>query len=239
MGSGMNATIALAQPVLSQLTPRLRSLDLSGPAGRLEAIVNEGDPDAPFAALVCHPHPLGGGNLHSKVVYHAMKVLNEPRWGFHWPVLRFNFRGTGTSEGVHDGEAEADDVLAALSWLQYEFNRPIVLAGFSFGAAMAIAACCSGNQSSASVRALIALGLPTRNGDRIYHYPRFEQNPLPKLFISGDHDEFAPADQLTRIVASVADPKKLALVPGSDHFFTGHLTAMQKLLAAWLKEQLQ
>jgi alpha/beta superfamily hydrolase len=233
----MTATIALTQPVLSQVTSRLRSVDLAGPAGRLEAVVNEGAPDAPFAALICHPHPLGGGNLHNKVVYHAMKVLNEPRWGFNSPVLRFNFRGTGTSEGVHDGEAEAEDVHAALRWLQKEYQRPIVLAGFSFGAAMAIAACC-GSQSI-DVRALVALGLPAQNGDRVYRYPSLEKLTLPKLFISGDHDQFAPAHRLTQIVATAADPKKLALIQGSDHFFTGHLTAMQKLLAAWLKEHTQ
>jgi uncharacterized protein len=234
----MNATIALAQTDLSQLTPRLRSLDLTGPAGRLEAVLNEGNPDAPFAAIVCHPHPLGGGNLHNKVVYHAMKVLNEPRWGFNFPVLRFNFRGTGTSEGVHDGHSEADDVLAALRWLQYEFNRPIILAGFSFGAAMAIAACCSSSQATPSVRALVALGLPTQNGERIYRYPTVKL-PISKFFISGDHDQFAPADLLSQTVASMADPKELAFIQGSDHFFTGHIAAMQKLLAAWLKEQMQ
>jgi len=235
----MNATIALAQPVLSPLTPRLRSLELAGHAGRLEAVLNEGDPDARFAALVCHPHPLGGGSLHNKVVYHVMKVLNEPRWGFNFPVLRFNFRGAGTSEGSHNGDSEANDVLAALSWLQYEFNRPIVLAGFSFGAAMAIAACCSANPSPAKVRALVALGLPTQNGNRIYQYPSFGHDALPKFFISGDHDQFAPTHQLTKIVASMADPKELALIQDSDHFFTGQTTAMQKVLAAWLKEQLQ
>ena len=212
-------------------------MDLTGPAGRLEAVVNEGSPDSPFAALVCHPHPLGGGNLHNKVVYHAMKVLNEPRWGFNWPVLRFNFRGAGTSDGAHDGEAEAGDVLAALKWLHNEYQLPIVLAGFSFGAAMAIAAC-SGNRS-ANIRALVALGLPTQNGERVYRYPALENLSLPKLFISGDHDQFAPAHLLTQIVASAADPKKLALIQGSDHFFTGHLTAMQKLLAVWLKEHTQ
>ena len=94
------------------------------------------------AALVCHPHPLGGGTLHNKVVYHAMKVLNAPEWGFGWPVLRFNFRGTGLSEGVHDGEAEAGDVGAASKWLENEYNLPLVVVGFSFGAAMALAACC-------------------------------------------------------------------------------------------------
>ena len=66
-------------------------------------VLNQGAPGARFAALVCHPHPLGGGNLHNKVVYHAMKVLNDAAWGLGCPVLRFNFRGTGLSEGAHDG----------------------------------------------------------------------------------------------------------------------------------------
>ena len=88
-------------------SPGLRSLDLHGPAGRLEALLNEGSPDAPYTALLCHPHPKGGGTLHSKVIYHAMKVVNDPAWGFGWPALRFNFRGTGLSEGVHDGLAES------------------------------------------------------------------------------------------------------------------------------------
>src|ERR1700741_1965995 len=105
--------------------------DLRGPAGKLESILNAGAENAPFAALVCHPHPLGGGTLHNKVVYHAMKSLQS----FGLPVLRFNFRGTGLSEGVHDyGEGEQDDVLAALDWLDREFGRPVLFAGFSFGA---------------------------------------------------------------------------------------------------------
>jgi predicted alpha/beta-fold hydrolase len=116
---------------------------LAGPAGRLEALVNEGAPAAPFAALICHPHPLGGGSMHNKVVYHAMKVLNDPQWGLGWPVLRFNFRGTGLSQGVHDGHAEAGDVLAAIEWLENEFRLPLVVVGFSFGAMMALSACCS------------------------------------------------------------------------------------------------
>ena len=118
----------------------LRSIDLRGPAGRLEALVNDGSPDAPYAALVCHPHPKGGGTLHNKVVYHAMKALNAPEFGLGWPVLRFNFRGTGLSEGTHDGRAETEDVLAALSWLENEYNRPLFVAGFSFGAAMSLLA---------------------------------------------------------------------------------------------------
>src|ERR1035437_9248146 len=106
----MITAIAPAQASRTPGAAMLRSVSLPGPAGRLEALVNEGAPDAPFAALVCHPHPLGGGSMHSKVVYHVMKALNEPEWGLGWPVLRFNFRGTGLSQGAHDGEAEAGDV---------------------------------------------------------------------------------------------------------------------------------
>ncbi len=235
----MNATTALTQPVMSFAPPGLLSLDIAGPAGRLEAVVNQGSPEAPFAALICHPHPLGGGNLHNKVVYHTMKVFNEPRWGFNWPALRFNFRGTGSSDGVHDGDAEAGDVLAALRWLRNKFDRPIVLAGFSFGAAMAISACACTGPSAAGVRSLVALGLPTQNGGRPYSYTALDHLAMPKLFVSGDHDQFAPADELSQIVASASDPKKFSLIPDADHFFTGHLAAMQKQLAAWLKEQVQ
>jgi alpha/beta superfamily hydrolase len=119
----MMELIASAQPRPCPETATLRSVNLTGPAGRLEALLNEGSPDAPFAALVCHPHPLFGGTMHNKVVYHAMKVLNDPAWGLCWPVLRFNFRGTGLSQGVHDGHAEDGDVLAALDWLENEYKR--------------------------------------------------------------------------------------------------------------------
>ena len=146
-------------------------------------MLNEGSPEAAFAAVICHPHPLGGGSLHNKVVYHAMKAMNAPEWGLHptdedlsvgtpglgWPVLRFNFRGTGRSEGVHHGSAETGDVLAALHWLENEYNLPLVVTGFSFGAAMALAACC-GNVDRAlhtmNIRALIAIGLPVRSRNR-------------------------------------------------------------------------
>ena len=91
-----------------------------------------------YAALVCHPHPLFGGTLHNKVVFHAMKALNS----FGFPVLRFNFRGTGLSQGEHDhGRGEMDDVRAALDWLERNIHLPIVFAGFSFGAAVGLRAC--------------------------------------------------------------------------------------------------
>jgi hypothetical protein len=77
----------------------LRSVDLAGPAGRLEALLNPGSPDAPFAALVCHPHPLAGGTMHNKVVYHAMKALNDPAWGLALPVLALQLSRHGPEPG--------------------------------------------------------------------------------------------------------------------------------------------
>ena len=103
----------------------IRTLFLDGPAGRLEALVNAGSPNATHAAVVAHPHPLFGGTMHNKVVFHAMKALHS----FGFPVLRFNFRGTGLSEGAHDGRDEVRDVETALAWLKqrvcaaYPFRR--------------------------------------------------------------------------------------------------------------------
>jgi hypothetical protein len=230
-------------PAPAKFSARLRRVDLAGPAGKLEAVVNEGAPDAPFTALVCHPHPKGGGTLHNKVVYHAMKVLNDPAWGLSVPVLRFNFRGTGLSQGAYDGALEADDVLAAMDWLENEYNLPLVVAGFSFGAAMAISACCGSGQNHDhvrnDVRALVALGLPTQSSGRNYEYHSLAQCALPKLFLSGADDQFAPASQLAQVAAAAAEPKRLVLIPRGDHFFDAQLMPMQQALAGWLKEQLQ
>src|SRR6202142_3579845 len=117
----------------------IRSLFLDGPAGRLEALLNGGAATATHAALVCHPHPVYGGTLHNKVVFHTMKALNS----FGFPVLRFNFRGAGLSHGEKDhGEGEVEDVRAALDWLDSEFHLPMVFAGFSFGAVVGLRAAC-------------------------------------------------------------------------------------------------
>ena len=201
--------------------------------------------------------------MHNKVVYHAMKALNDPAWGLEMPVLRFNFRGTGLSEGEHDDLAESGDVLAAIEWLESEYNRPVVVAGFSFGAAMALKACCGRDDAQVShpfdrnksngwgthlrapasetsnVRAVIALGLPTETSGHNYRYSFLSKCSLPKLFISGDRDLFAPAEQLRQVAADASEPKRLVLLPDADHFFTGHLEAMQRELAGWIKEQLQ
>jgi len=219
----------------------LRGVTIAGPAGKLEGLLNEGASDAPFAAVVCHPHPLGGGTMHNKVVYHAMQVMSRRQWGFELPVLRFNFRGVGLSEGRHDGEAEFEDVLAALDWLEREFARPIVVAGFSFGAAMALKACYGSDRVDLRVRAIAALGLPVGVPGRAYDYSflddsLLEATHLPKLFLSGERDEFTQPEQLESVVARAAEPKQLIFIPGADHFFTHQLSAMQQALAGWLKE---
>jgi alpha/beta superfamily hydrolase len=208
--------------------------DLHGPSGRLEAILNTGRDDAPFTALVCHPHPPSGGTMHTKAVYHAMKAFSH----FGLPVLRFNFRGTGLSDGVFDdGRGEQDDVRSALDWLDARFHRPILFAGFSFGAAIGMKACCG----DARVKGLAGLGLPVRAAERDYTYDFLAQCTPPKLFLSGDHDEFSPRGVLEEVIAKAPDPKKLVWIEGADHFFAGiptspapKLSQMQASMREWL-----
>jgi alpha/beta superfamily hydrolase len=209
--------------------PLLRSVDnLRGPAGRIEALLNAGQPEAPYAAVVCHPHPLFGGTMHNKVVYHAMKALQA----YGLPVLRFNFRGAGLSEGTHDnGHGERDDLRAALDWLHQEYGRPILFAGFSFGASVGLRVCCGDPR----VKGIAALGLPVRAGGREYHYSFLAGCLQPKLFISGTNDEYGPQAEVEAAVATAAPPAKLVMVPGADHFFAGKLEPVQRALSEWLE----
>jgi len=211
-------------------TSSIRSLFLTGPAGRLEALLNAGSPSATHAAVVCHPHPLYGGTLHNKVVFHAMKALN----GFGFPVLRFNFRGTGLSEDEHDnGIGEVEDVRAALDWLEQEFTLPVIFAGFSFGAAVGLRAA----YADPRVSALIALGLPAvAVEDRIYDFEFLRECTKPKLFVSGARDQFAPKGTLEALVSTFADPRKLVRIEAGDHFFEGRLKEMRLAIEDWVRE---
>jgi alpha/beta superfamily hydrolase len=210
----------------------IKSFFLNGPAGRLEALLNLGADNASHAALLCHPHPVYGGTLHNKVVFHAMKALNS--CGF--PVLRFNFRGAGLSEGEHaHGEGELDDVRVALDWLEREYLLPIVFAGFSFGAAVGLRAACPDQR----VRALISLGMPVAPiDDRRYDFNFLAACTKPKLFVSGSRDQFAPKAQLEQMIASVPDPKKLVFIEAADHFFAGRLRELRETMESWVKEVL-
>jgi uncharacterized protein len=211
-------------------TSTIRSLFLAGHAGRLEALLNAGSSTATHAALVCHPHPLFGGTLHNKVAFHAMKALNS----FGFPVLRFNFRGTGLSEGEHaNGVGEVDDVRVALDWLEREYTLPIVFAGFSFGAAVGLRAAYADDR----VRVLIALGLPAVPiEDRVYDFDFLHASMKPKLFVSGSRDQFGPAGILEALVKTFADPKKLIRIDAGDHFFEGRLREMREAVETWVKE---
>jgi len=205
----------------------LRTIDnLRGPAGRLEALLNAGAPNAPYAALVCHPHPLGGGTMHNKVVYHAMKAFQS----FGLPVLRFNFRGTELSEGEHDyGRGEQDDVRAALDWLEREYRLPILFAGFSFGSYVGLRACCG----DARVAGLVALGIPAHAEGRDYDYDFLRECPQPKLFISGTRDQFGPMDKVEAVVARAHEPKELVWISEADHFFASKLEDVRQAIRAW------
>lgn len=165
--------------------------------------------------------------MHNKVVYHAAKALNA----FGLPVLRFNFRGTGLSEGTHDhGRGERDDIRAALDWLEREYRRPIIFAGFSFGAATGLKTCCADQR----VLGLIALGTPLAVEQRLYTYSYLANCTKPKLMVSGDHDQFAPAANLREIFKLAAEPKEFVLVENADHFFEGKLPLMRRAITEWL-----
>jgi alpha/beta superfamily hydrolase len=209
----------------------IESFFLAGDAGKLEALLNFGAPDAAYACVVCHPHPLYGGTMHNKVVFHAMKALNA----FGFPVLRFNFRGVGTSAGAHDnGRGEIADVKVALDYLAGRFSAPILFVGFSFGAAIGLRAAVPHPQ----VAALIALGLPVNAEGREYTYAPLRESVQPKLLLSGGRDEFATPAQLAHIFAEAAEPKRLAIIPDADHFFTGHLEELRDAVSLWVREVL-
>ena len=213
----------------------IRSFFLNGPAGRLEALLNAGAPGATHAAVVCHPHPLFGGTLHNKVVFHTMKALNS----FGFPVLRMNFRGTGLSQGEHDyGNGEVDDVRTALDWLDAEFHLPLILGGFSFGAAVGLRAACADDR----VRAVIGVGTPVApvaadtEEPRVYTYEFLRDCGKPKLFVSGARDQFGPRTKLEAMVTSVPEPKKLVVIEGADHFFEGRLRELREAIELWVRE---
>jgi len=210
-------------------------LFLDGPAGRLEALLNAGSESATYVAVVAHPHPLFGGTLHNKVVFHTMKALSS----FGFPVLRFNFRGTGLSQGEHDqGKGEVDDVRAALDWMDAEYHLPLLFAGFSFGAAVGMRAACADPR----VKAVIGAGVPVvpvaeaSEEPRVYTLDFLRECSKPKLFVSGARDQFGPRARLEALVASVAEPKKLVIIEGGDHFFEGRLRELREAIENWVRE---
>ncbi len=174
--------------------------------------------------------------MHTKVVYHTMKVLSS----LGIPVLRFNFRGVGLSAGSFDqGRGEQEDVRSALDWLDRTFQRPILFAGFSFGSYIGLRACCTDPR----VTARIALGLPVRAAGRDYSYKFLDTCPGPLLAVSGSEDEFCPPAILHQILGTRAG-RRTVIISGADHFFQGtpsspavKLTEMQQAISAWIHEE--
>ncbi|HLK65064.1 MAG TPA: alpha/beta family hydrolase [Bryobacteraceae bacterium] len=197
---------------------RIESHWIAGPAGRLEALLEEPEDREPLlAVLVCHPHPLHGGTMHNKVVYRIARGLR----GGGAVVLRFNFRGAGTSEGKHAHLiGEIEDARAALAWLRERYpSLPFAMAGFSFGSRVITRLGCEMEDP----RWLMAVGFPTNFGSTEY----FEACRLPKILVQSTHDQYGPRVELEALYERLLPPKQLVWIESTDHFFVGGLDELE------------
>lgn len=191
---------------------RIETLFIPGPAGRIEALLEEPEDREPEqAALVCHPHPLHGGTMHNKVVHRMARGM---RHSGH-VVLRFNFRGVNLSEGKHDGGAgEVEDAQAALDLLRERYpTLPYSLAGFSFGSRVALRLA----QRCPGARRVIAVGFPAL-------YPGLEalrECPIPRIFVHSTKDSICAPAPAYEFYQSLSGEKQFLWVEAADHFF-GH-----------------
>ncbi len=203
----------------------IKAIELVGPAGRLEAVLMSPRQPPVAAGVICHAHPLYGGTLNMKVVFRAAKTLQ--RLGV--AALRFNFRAVGLSQGVHDeGQGEQDDVRAAVDELQTRFpGLPLIVGGFSFGAAMALRA----GARDPRVGALFSLGFPaTLISDTSF----LDEGSKPRLFIQCENDAFGSGDAIRGLVEGLPEPRSVVILPGGDHLFTGRLDELEQALGAWV-----
>lgn len=198
---------------------KIESPLIAGPAGKLEALLEEPEEGAPrFAALVCHPHPQHGGTMHNKVVYRLARGLRKAGA----VVLRFNYRGVNLSEGVYDhGIGETEDARACLEWLRSRYpHLPAMIAGFSFGSRIALRI----GAQRPDLRKVIAAGFPTVYKDRSYLDPC----QVARTFIHSTNDEFGPTDELAAVVAELDGPPELVFIESKDHFFVDALDAFEQ-----------
>ena len=172
--------------------------------------------------------------MHNKVVYQAAKTLHR----FGLPVARFNFRGVGQSAGTHDnGVGEVQDVMAVLNFVAEEYpGVPLLLAGFSFGSWVGLRAGCADQR----VTELIGLGLPVADpGMRDFSY--LDTCGKPKLLVTGEFDRFGPPHTLRSVVERFPENARqqtsVKIVRGGDHFFTGHLDALDQAISEWLQQR--
>ena len=199
--------------------------------GRLEAILKEPRGiQARGVALVLHPHPLGGGTMHNKVVFRAASALNEAGL----VTLRLNFRGVGQSTGEHqEGRGELEDVRAGLDHLSEHYpGQPITLAGFSFGARVGLEV----GIADERVLNLISIGTPVDK----YNFSFLEACRKPILFVHGDRDEFGKVERLRALVSRLPREAeaRLVIIEKADHFFEGRLDELKRVITEWTKERM-
>lgn len=198
--------------------------------GQLEAILKEPNGEAKGVALVCHPHPMGGGTMHNKVVFRAAAGLVDAGL----ITLRFNFRGVGASDGEHDGEAEKQDVRDCLDYLSATYpHQDITLAGFSFGSRMGTEV----GMTDDRVLRLISIGTPV---DKYDDYDYLENLRKPILFVHGDRDEFGALANVEKLVKKVAANTDAELVSFENcgHFFDEHLNELREAIKNWTEKHL-
>lgn len=212
--------------------PQVSKLFIDGPAGQLEAVLEVAAQQALAGnVVVCHPHPQQGGNLHNKVTYTLARSFL--RLGF--TALRFNFRGTGQSEGEFDnGVGELNDAVAAIEWMRNEHRQePLWVAGFSFGAAIAVQAAAV---TSADGLISVAPAISRINENRMDAELKVQPD-CPWLIVQGDQDELVDVEETIEWVNSLEPGPELLIIPGGEHFFHGRLidlreSVMEFVLAA-------
>jgi alpha/beta superfamily hydrolase len=200
---------------------RIESLFIPGPAGRLEALVEEPEDQAPReAVLVCHPHPRYGGTMHNKVVYRLARGMRRAGR----VALRFNYRGVNLSEGSYDdGIGELEDARAALDFLRSRYPElPFSLSGFSFGSRIILKLGCEIPGASR----LIAVGFPAAQKES----QGLGVCDTPRTFIQSTNDEFGPKEAMEEYFESLKDPKELIWVEAKDHFFSGGLDQFEEVV---------
>jgi alpha/beta superfamily hydrolase len=202
--------------------PQIEKLEIDGPAGKLEAMLESpaGEKGQRIAVL-CHPHPQHQGTMHNKVMHTMARALND----LGIPALRFNFRGVGSSEGAYaEGDGELEDVVAVAEYVRQRWtSAELWLGGFSFGAVIAA-------RSAARVNAtqLITIA-PAVNflGRELERLPN-----IPWLILQGDQDEIVPVDEVVAWVDQIDPGPELVVLENAGHFFHGHLIELRQAMVA-------